>query len=365
MPRYLTLCAGSLIWAWSTLSSVPITSAQDQAASAEAPHAVAVIQISEQALSNLVDREIHRHTKVTDNFQGTPISGRAQTYGRPRIVLHPEEEAAAFEIVLSGTTSSRTVGDHYPVWIHSHADTKFTATKRIEFKPGHGFLALPADIKSETTNHIDAITLQRRGLFRNMILNRARQQVGALEVEAQAFAKLRAEQRILAAFEAVLEDRLDQLNRDVDLRSFAEGVFAVKLGPAYQCSTTPDYLQLVVSSDPSQPCSCQLPELPVERQPLQVWLHRSLLSKELQAGLALIERANQETKILQSTAGLMPTIDSLQGVKLAAKTSSQVAGQSMTWTTAPGWLVLQFSGEQVALKSQPRKNSTTTEDFGR
>src|SRR5262245_4064850 len=96
---------------------------------AEDHHPYIILQISEEALSFLVEQEVADESPVDDVFAGADIRGTASTKGRPRIVLQDDENAATFQIVFQGTTNSKTEGERHPVTIHSHASTKFRASK--------------------------------------------------------------------------------------------------------------------------------------------------------------------------------------------------------------------------------------------
>jgi hypothetical protein len=109
-----------------------------------------VLCLSQEFFTSLIDPDVDRRTQVQDVVLGTPVAGQAHTVARPVIKLVPHNSQAVFEVVLEGTTVSRTTGRNRAAIIHSRATTSFRAIKQVVFEPRSGFRAQPATIDART-----------------------------------------------------------------------------------------------------------------------------------------------------------------------------------------------------------------------
>lgn len=334
-----------------------------QAEQEEAPaRPVLVVQISQAALTKWIDREVTRTTPVDTCFHDTHVVGQAYTVGRPSILLPDNEQEAAFEMVFSGTTKSKTTGFHDPVTLYGHSDTKFVAKKRIVFQPGKGFRSLPATIQVDTKNYLDNICTHRRGIIGRIIIRKAWAQADAQRCEALEFARSNAKRRILDTFDRLLEAKLVELNKSVELRYFAEDFFGVKLPPIYQTSTKNGYVQLAISSKPGTPVKVDLPRAEGETKPLQMWLHSSLLGPDVKIGLAMLQEAERGAEsvlgpeALAKPPQLLPPIEIAPGVKPPPpKQTGKPKPTEVIWGNVKDWLVIQFEGDRVAEELSKRR----------
>lgn len=324
-----------------------------QAAPKSTPRAVLVVRISEAALSRWIDREVTRITPVNTCFQGTHIVGDAFTVGRPRIVLRDNDKQAAFEMVFSGTTNSTTTGFHHPVTLYGRSNTRFTASKRIEFQAGQGFKALPAQVNLVTENHLDNIATHRRGLIGRIVRKRAWKQANASRPAALEFARSNARSRILTTFDSLLEKKLVELNKSVELRYFAEDFFNAKLPPIYQTSTHHGFLEMAIASQPGAAVTVNLPPIEGETKPIQLWMHSGLLGDNLNLGLSMLQEVGKDAEAvlpagaLAKPPQLLPPIEIAPGVKAPAPQAAPKKEQ-VIWKSVKDWLVIQFEEERVA-----------------
>ena len=127
---------------------------------AGAPLQRIVLRVSEEWLSARLDRRIDKVTPVDQVVLGTRVVGQARIVGRPRLELRAQEEIASFDVIFSGTTVSRTVGNPGPVTIRSRSETSFTASKRVLFESGKGFYTLPAKINTQTRVVTEGVSAQ-------------------------------------------------------------------------------------------------------------------------------------------------------------------------------------------------------------
>lgn len=248
-----------------------------------------VLRLSEDFFDGVVDRDVDRLTPVAEVILGTPVSGQARTVGRPTVNLLPDDSQAVFEVVLTGTTVSRTTGRNRSAIIYSHATTDFQATKQVVFDPQRGFRAQPATVDARTQLVTDGIgSTSRSRLVDRMVRRRAWQEVQRNRPQAQAIAQAKAKARIQEFFDQRLEEGLARLNRATYLRSVLATLVPGESRLAFVCCSTEDSVQIAISPRDqigvSGALPVPLPEAPLAAGPMQLWVHSSLLG-------ALFQRA--------------------------------------------------------------------------
>src|SRR5688572_19983716 len=129
----LSMCASlGLLLAGRTVAGQEHESSQDSAAlvpAAESPVAPAqlvVVRLTEEWFTSRIDKQIDELSPVDQVILNTRVRGTARTVGKPRVELRPDANNATLQVVLSGTTVSRTVGRNGPAIIHSRSTTAFT-----------------------------------------------------------------------------------------------------------------------------------------------------------------------------------------------------------------------------------------------
>jgi hypothetical protein len=216
------------------------------------PAHLVVLRLSAAMLAAQINRECDRQSVVSDVVLGTPVTGVARLVGRLQVKPTPSTDRASFNATFSGTVHSRTVGRNGPVTIHGHSITRITASKEIFFEPGKGFHGGAPKISAHTQCFTDGITTSRGGLMGRITQRRAAEEVAAKQPTLTAIARDRASQRVAAAFEEHMAERLAQLNRAVE---FQTRLAELRTGDGMRrlsARTTPEYLEIADAIYPNQ-----------------------------------------------------------------------------------------------------------------
>jgi len=237
-----------------------------------------VLRISAGVLNGVVDKQIDFEIPYRDVVLGTPVRGTARIVGKPRVELASSSDKARFEILLTGTVHSRSVGQSGPAVIHGHAITRFQATKEIVFEPGLGFFGLPPRVAADTQCFFDGVQSKRGGIVGQFVMRKAAREVADQQPELTAIAKERATRRIAQALERQMDQRIAQLNQIVQTSSQIVDSGERPPGPRVACRTTPSHLEIAFGLERSRPI--QLPTLALAGDSgalVEIWIHDSLV----------------------------------------------------------------------------------------
>jgi hypothetical protein len=253
-----------------------------------------VIRLSRDLFAPLVDRAIDVTKPVVDVIAGTPVRGSSRTVGRPTLDLTDNPHAACFTVTMSGTTVSRTTASEGPAVVRSRSETAFTATKRVTFQPGTGFIAEPARVNARTRVTTEGIESTRQGLFG--VIGRAVQRRAAAEIAERqdrvlAETRQRAETRIAASFDQALEERLADLNRRAKVQDRLAGWLGREGETIYRACTREGCVHLMAVPKNQPVVEILLPPLREEEAPVQVWMHRSLVGDQMADVLRRMDNA--------------------------------------------------------------------------
>jgi hypothetical protein len=152
------------------------------------------LQASSRLLSAGMSRPVDRVDPFRDVILGTRTTGSTHTRAHVDVRLIPSSNRAVLETVLTGHSTSDTVGRNGPVRIYSNGWTQISANKRL-LVDEHGIEAMPASSRATTSTHVRDIATQKRclsGLVRRVAWKRVRQQ----KAQAESIAARRAEKRI-------------------------------------------------------------------------------------------------------------------------------------------------------------------------
>ena len=160
---------------WPTIGSMGSSATQRQIRKPAAPRLASefsalpanlvYLRVSREFLENYVERAVHQNLPVRDCILGTKIIGEASTSGKTVVVLQPSDGQAVADVDFSGTVHARSRGLRAPVILHSIADTRFRARKRIVMG-NPGLTVAPAKCSATTrsmTMRIDSYLPGLRG----------------------------------------------------------------------------------------------------------------------------------------------------------------------------------------------------------
>jgi hypothetical protein len=256
-----------------------------------------VIRLTQSWFTSRINRPIDEQSAVDEIILGTRVRGAARTVGTPTIELCDDPDDISLQVVMTGSTVSRTAGSSGPVTVNSRSDTTFTATKQIVFTPGKGFTALPAAIAARTRVTTEDVRTSRRGLIGRIAERRARRQIDANRPQVTEIARQRATVRIAQAFDAQVDDMVAQLNRSADLRETIAMLRGPDKEPRYSCRSTDKFVEIAIGPAGAGPSP--LPPVLVDYDiPVQVWLHKSLVPQTIAPALARLQLLQSSLQVI-------------------------------------------------------------------
>ena len=308
-----------------------------------------VVRLTAEAFAPIVDRDVDETRPVRDVILGTAVAGQTRTTGKPTVALTDDNQCASFVLTLKGVTVSRTVGHNGPAVIRSRSETYFTATKRVVFEAGKGFVAEPAKIDARTRIITEGIGSTRPGLRGRIVQRRAAPRVAASRPAAEEIVRQKAMRRVSATFDNLLEGKLARLNRAMDVREALAFVLRGETEPRYSFCTVDGCVQIVASSGPEDdpPAAVHLPKLDRQGAPLQIWVHESLVGDNLARFLKQIDQLRQDPGTPLRTLAAIQAGFRSQG---ASANASPESDGGFDYTTAEDWLVM-----HVQLPTEPQQ----------
>ncbi len=284
--------------------------AADAIRATDRPPRQIVVRLSGELFAPLIERPIDEVQAVDEEVFGARTLGQAHVSGHPQLTLVDDPAAACFRVTVTGKIVSRTVGRKGPVQIHGQSETRFTASKRVVFQPGRGFVAEPAEIAAQTSSQTDAVESDRRGVLGRAIERRAWKRVAQNRQQVNQIVQAKAEAKIREAFDRLLDARLAGLNRHADQRYLIAAVLGGEDKPHYRCSTQGSSLIIVASLGPAADRDQAAVDAIARRQagaPMQVWVHEGVIGDRLSILLRQVDLARRLMP-LRPAAVIAPTV---------------------------------------------------------
>ncbi len=321
--------------------NVEATSTSVAAESRAVPAHLVVVRFPVESLAGLIDREIDFTTPVKDLILGTPVSGVARLVGHPRVELSPSNDEARFNVIVSGTVYSRTIGHAEQVNVHGHSITRFTATKEVVYEPGVGFRSQPPRVVANTQCYTDNIAPTRGGIVGRIIHRRASEQIAAQDAQVTAIARERATRRIATAFENRLNDRIAQLNQSIDFQVQLASLRARDGARRLTARTTPQFLELSDAVEPGS-AEIELPTRPLAARTaptVEIWVRSSLIPEKLGATLQTMF-SNPDQSAVLNTLAVLP---GMLGKEAATAVTALVSDRKVGVQNMGEWLVIDLN----------------------
>ena len=294
------------------------------------------MRLDSEVLVPTIERPIEEVQAVDEVILGVRMIGNAHVTGQPKVKVADDPNDAAFSVTVTGTIHSRTTGRKGPVRIYSRSTTQFTATKRVAFQPGRGFVGEAAEIAARTSSQPERIAPNRGGILGRAIERRAWVRAAQSREQVSQIVQAKAEVKIREAFDRLLEERLAWVNRLAEQRYL---VAAVLGGPRYDCWTSFGWLNIAISSaDDSSTVSPQEREMTLGQYttlgpPIQVWVHERVLGERL---AELLRRMDLARQVLGSLM-VAKTASAASAVALLSHPSSE---RSYDFATIGDWFVV-------------------------
>lgn len=202
------------------------------------------VHVDEEFVVHGVRRDLNEQTPVNDFILGTTIRGTGHTVGRLDAELRPSSDKAMLDLMLSGSTSSRTVGTNRSALIYSAGNTTISGFKRLTIDE-HGITASPSTASAKTDARITGIGSTRGGIAGCIVTKVATKKAAQSKGQATAIAMQHAESRIRERLDAEAARQLEVSNRDLRVK-FRDPLKRVGTYPALlKLNSTDDDLNVV------------------------------------------------------------------------------------------------------------------------
>ena len=198
------------------------------------------IVATEEFLNRLMSDARTEQGPVVDNVLGAYVTGQQTTSTTVGIDLRPSPNTARFDLALSGTIQSNTVGVASQATVQTSGYHTFLAAKPITFD-GQKFTTAPATISVNPHNTTTGVSTNMGGfLFGGIARNIASQEVEARRGQAEAIAASRIRERVLPRFNSEADKSFVDATAKIEKEVFA-GLRATSLYPdaiTYQSTDT-------------------------------------------------------------------------------------------------------------------------------
>jgi hypothetical protein len=307
------------------------------------------VRLDAELLAPLIERPLDEVQAVDEEILGVRSIGEAHVSALPQVTVADDPDQAAFSVTVTGTIRSRTTGRRDPVQIYSRSITHFTATKRVVFHADSGFVGEAAEISAQSHCQPERIAPNRGGLIGRVIERRAWAQVAQSRQQVNAIVRAKAEAKIRVAFDRMVEQRLERVNRLAMRRMLVRAVVG---GPQYVCWTRDGWLNIALSSadsvaddsrrqwvDALETARCRCKSLETDGAPIQVWVHEQVLGENL---ATLIRRVDLARLLWRQyvAAPLDPMAASVSFVSQASPSASY------DFSITGPWVVIQ-AGDRI------------------
>jgi hypothetical protein len=264
------------------------------------------VAIDKGLIATGVERSIdERNAPLTDNILGTQINGRATTVGQVKLELVPSPNRAMFDVLLSGTVSTNTVGQNGPATIHASGTTKIAGRKRVSVD-ALGVHSVPATAAAVTSTRINSV--QVSGLGQGV----AEQRVAEGKGQAERIGAQHAEARIKARLDKEMDANLTKANQNFATKFRNPLIRARKFPALLELSTTPARIQLeMLEATASQLATATEPpqlESWEKSYPLVAVVHQSAVNNgaaDFLSGVTLTDDQVRQ-KIIDLNNGTLP-----------------------------------------------------------
>ena len=151
--------------------------------------------VSGRVLTEQIDNVVTDRSPIGQWYKGVYISGTACTSARVHGQLVPSSDGVILDILLTGTTTTSTVGRRRKVSVKATGTTWLSGCKRLYFEPESGLSAQPATASAKTNQKINGVSVDRR-MGRQLVTRVARRKANETLPEAETLANREARQRI-------------------------------------------------------------------------------------------------------------------------------------------------------------------------
>jgi hypothetical protein len=175
------------------------------------------LNADEALIAHGLSRDLNENTPLNDSILGTRIRGNGHTVGRLDARLQPSGDRATLDLILSGTTTSHSVGSNRSALIYSAGVTTISGFKRISIDE-HEIRATPASAQARTNSRITGIGSTRGGIAGCIVKKVASKKAAQSKGQVTAIATRHAEARIRERLDQEAAKQLEASNRDLRVK---------------------------------------------------------------------------------------------------------------------------------------------------
>ncbi len=175
---------------------------------------------SEEFITRLLTDTHTEQGPVVDYVLGANVSGNQTTNTRVTADLKPSNSDARFDLVLSGSSFSNTVGVTDQATVYTQGNHAFRAAKDVRFD-GTKFRTSPATINVNPNNTTTGVATQfSGGLFGGIADRIASREVEARRGQSEAIAASRLQDRVLPRFNQEVNDAFVKAEKDLQTEMY-------------------------------------------------------------------------------------------------------------------------------------------------
>ena len=235
-----------------------------------------ILRISDDLLDRLLATDIDTNTPVDRCVLGTRAVGLTSTKGHADVDPKPDPDDAAFRVIVTGSSNSRTVGRNGPAVIRSHTSTKWQVEKVVRFDKGK-FIAEPGVVSASRTQMTPlGVGASLPGLRGMLVRSIARRRVQESRAAAERISDNHTRGRVLSEVDEAINSQIATLNSEIASRPLLEYLLPVLDTGAVDTYTSQNCIHLVFLGVGSVTAVvCPLDRL--EPRESELWIHSSLL----------------------------------------------------------------------------------------
>lgn len=312
------------------------------------------VRLSPEAFAELKNRPIYNEATVNDLILGTTVQGRCLTTGQAE--LQTNEKDHGLLLVVQGKCVTTSVGQNGPATIHSTTTTAFTATAPILYDEEHGFRAGEVTVAAKTDVNTHGIEAMQRGLIGRIVENVAERRVAEAKPMAAEIARQKAIARIQATVSEQLAAKLKEVNRSLSRLHDMVAVINPELTRDGCFRAYKGQLVLYFQADEIDHTAL-FRELPELTSTGELWVHQSVVDKDLQAQLSALTTVRDTAGVVVDSARKLLDPQSTGAVK--AEVAVVKTAKAEPWLKEHGdWFVVRVPAtllkEDKAEESQPK-----------
>jgi hypothetical protein len=247
-------------------------------ATASDPAPYVWIRASRDYIAKYVEREVDRERPASDEIMGIHFRGTSRTAGRTRLVLHPNENGAAAELIFEGTIVSKTIGRQGPATLHFDSNSTFRARKPFTITET-GISTSSAEAEAPTRLTPTAIRTELPGLRDQIVKRIAQRRISESQAEANAAASEHRAEDIRAGLDNRLNAALEKLQERMENELANLQLGEEKLPLRIISRSTPEFLELALIPADAVGDQAKLPSFEVaDETALAVRVHRTFVA---------------------------------------------------------------------------------------